>query len=160
MWLQGALQPYSRSLSQDMLAMQEQVCPFPKQEQQAGPGSCGLLNLELNTQPKAIPGTPRCHGADGEHRTRGDVQCCTQAEGVKNILLFILLFSSCSNPAVDGRSCWGSLTATTMTFFASFFFSGSAETVTTHPAPKGTCWKATGLAGTNKKAFNAVFFLV
>lgn len=77
----------------------------------------------------------------------------TQAEDVKNILLF----SSWSDPGVDGRSCCGSLTATTMTFFASFPFADSAEPVTTHPAPKGTCWKTT--AGINKKAFSTVFFL-
>lgn len=94
-----------------------------------------------------MSGVPQVSGAMGVMvNTEPEVmsRAVTQAEDVKNILLF----SSWSDPSVDGRSCCGSLTATTMTFFASFPFAGSAEPVTTHSAPKGTCWKAT--AGINK----------
>jgi len=64
-----------------------------------------------------------------------------QAEDVKH---GVLSANSWNEPSVEGRLAYGLLHSHDNDFFfASFFTAGSAEPVITHPAPKGTCWKAT-----------------
>lgn len=79
-----------------------------------------------------------------------------QAEDVKHS---ILLANSWSEPSVDGRSSYGSLHSHDNDIFC-LFTAGSAEPVITHPAPKGTCWKATVLlADVSQKAFSIVVWV-
>lgn len=79
-----------------------------------------------------------------------------QAEDVKHS---ISSAKSSSEPVQMAGHLMGLSVARTTTFFASFFTAGSAEPVITHPAPKGTCGKATVLlADGSQYRFSIIFW--